>query len=252
MSYDAFMQFLYAWIFLALLLVPVQLFITAPYGRHVRAGWGKTLDNRLGWVIMEIVSPLVFGGFFLCGENVKTLPMWIFFALWVGHYLYRSLLFPFRTRTKGKKIPVRIVLFAIIFNTVNGFTNGYYLGSLGLSYPPSWVYDPHFIIGIVLFFAGLFINIQSDNILLNLRPPGDSGYKVPRGGLFRYVSCPNYFGEIVQWSGFAVMTWNLPALGFAIWTASNLIPRALSHHKWYRTHFEFYPRERKAVIPFIL
>ena len=70
--------------------------------------------------------------------------------------------------------------------------------------------------------------------------------------MFRYVSCPNHFGEIVEWAGFAVMCWNLPALSFAVWTAGNLIPRALSHHRWYRERFPDYPPERKAVIPFVL
>ena len=56
-------------------------------------------------------------------------------------------------------------------------------------------------------------------------------------------------GEIIEWSGFALMCWNLPALSFAVWTAANLIPRALSHHAWYRRTFPDYPPGRKAVIP---
>jgi hypothetical protein len=37
-----------------------------------------------------------------------------------------------------------------------------------------------------------------------------------------------------------------------VWTAANLIPRALGHHAWYRGHFADYPRARRAVIPFLL
>lgn len=37
-----------------------------------------------------------------------------------------------------------------------------------------------------------------------------------------------------------------------VWTAVNLVPRALAHHRWYREHFEDYPRQRKALIPFVL
>jgi hypothetical protein len=70
--------------------------------------------------------------------------------------------------------------------------------------------------------------------------------------LFEWISCPNLFGEIVEWFGFALMCWSLPALSFAIWTAANLIPRALSHHAWYRGHFPDYPQARRAVIPFVL
>ena len=89
--------------------------------------------------------------------------------------------------------------------------------------------------------------------MIDLRANGTStDYAIPRGGLFDTVSCPNHLGEIVQWFGFALMCWNLPALSFAIWTAANLIPRSLSHHAWYRQHFPDYPRDRSAVIPFLL
>ena len=105
---------------------------------------------------------------------------------------------------------------------------------------------------ILLFLFGFIINIQSDNYLLSLRKPGESGYSIPKGRWFGLVSCPNHFGEILEWTGFALMAWNLPAFSFAVWTAANLIPRAISHHKWYHAHFEHYPADRKAVIPYLV
>ena len=75
---------------------------------------------------------------------------------------------------------------------------------------------------------------------------------VPQKGLFKYISCPNFFGEIVEWLGFAIMTWSPAGLAFFLWTFFNLVPRALSHHKWYKRTFKDYPSERKAVFPFIL
>ena len=178
--------------------------------------------------------------------------MWFFFSLWILHYINRSIIYPFRTKTTGKQIPVLIVLFAIIFNSVNGWSNGYYLGALGPVYSIDWFYSPPFIIGSILFFSGAIINIKTDNYLLQLRKPGDKEYAIPKGGLFKYISCPNHFGEILEWLGFAVLCWNIAAAGFAIWTAANLIPRAMSHHKWYLKNFEKYPADRKAVIPFLI
>jgi hypothetical protein len=70
--------------------------------------------------------------------------------------------------------------------------------------------------------------------------------------LFRYISCPNLLGELIEWLGFAILCWNLPALTFFIWTSANLIPRALSHHRWYKEKFNNYPPERKAIIPFLV
>lgn len=252
MDLNTFNTLLYIWIALALLLLPVQIFITAPYGRHASSKWGPQIDNRLGWIIMEIVSPAAFALLFLLGSNPKSTPMWIFFFAYVLHYLNRSLIFPLRIRTNGKKMPLFIIFSAISFNLVNGSTNGYWLGSLGAPYPEDWLHDPRFIIGLGLFISGAFINIQSDNILLRLRKPGETGYKIPQGGLFRFISCPNHFGEIIEWAGFALMCWNLPALGFAVWTAANLIPRAIAHHKWYQQRFDNYPTERKAVVPGIV
>ena len=241
-----------AWTLLALALVPTQLKTTAPYGRHVRTDWGPSISNRLGWTIMEVVSLLVFAGLFLFGPAEKTAPMWVFFALWAAHYINRSLIFPWRTHTAGKTIPLAIVGSAIAFNLVNAGLNGVQLGWSGATYPPEWFVDPRFIAGLTIFVVGAGINLWADDRLIALRADGSKGYTIPRGGLFNIVSCPNLMGEIIQWSGFALMCWNLPALSFAIWTAANLIPRAVSHHKWYRNTFPDYPPERRAVIPALL
>ena len=244
--------FLIFWIALPIFLIPTLLKVTAPYGRHSNNEWGISIDNRLGWMIMEVVSPMVFAYFFITGNTEKSSIMWVFFGLWILHYFNRSVIFPLRIRTTGKKIPLFIVCSAIFFNIGNGFINGFYLGSLSPTYPETWWYSPQFIIGIVLFFTGMYINWQSDNILIGLRKPGESGYKIPKGGFFRYVSCPNHFGEILEWIGFAILCWNWAAFSFALWTALNLIPRTLDHHRWYKSTFEDYPEERKAVIPFVL
>ncbi|RYE07742.1 MAG: 3-oxo-5-alpha-steroid 4-dehydrogenase [Hyphomicrobiales bacterium] len=238
-----------AWTLLALALVPMQLKTTAPYGRHARTDWGPSIGNQLGWCIMELVSLVVFAGLFLLGPNDKTEPMWVFFALWAAHYINRSLIFPWRTHTRGKSMPVAIVASAALFNIVNAGLNGGYLGSWGPVYPPEWISDPRFIGGLMVFALGAAINISSDNRLIGLRAKGGTDYTIPQGGLFRFVSCPNLMGEIIQWTGFAIMCWNLPALSFAVWTAANLIPRAVSHHKWYRAKFPDYPADRRAVIP---
>lgn len=150
-------------------------------------------------------------------------------------------------------MPLVIVLNAILFNLMNAGLNGYYLAELAPAddYSAQWFYTPHFIMGIILFVAGMAINWKADSILINLRKPGETGYKVPKGFLFDYISSPNLFGEIIEWSGFALMAWNLPAITFMVWTFANLVPRAKNHHDWYHSKFPDYPKERKAVIPFI-
>ncbi|CAJ0919556.1 unnamed protein product [Ranitomeya imitator] len=106
------------------------------------------------------------------------------------------------------------------------------------------------VLRMVLFICGMVVNIHSDYILRNLREPGETGYKIPRGGLFEYVSGANFFGEIVEWSGFAIAGWSIPGAAFAVFTFLVLLSRAQQHHQWYIEKFEDYPKSRKIVIPF--
>ena len=231
---------------------PILLKITQPYGRHVTSKWGPMIGNKLGWIIQESPSMIFLSIFFFTGTGEKTKIVWFFWALWILHYINRSIIFPLRTHTNNKQIPVLIVISAIFFNFMNGFVNGTFFGNFAGGYSDDYFTSPRFIIGLVVFTTGVIINNQADTILINLRKPGETGYKIPTGGLFKYISCPNHFGEIVEWLGFAIMVGSLPAWSFALWTAVNLIPRALDHHKWYLKKFADYPQERKAVIPFLI
>lgn len=87
-------------------------------------------------------------------------------------------------------------------------------------------------LGLLLFIGGMSINHHSDNILRNLRKNGDTGYKIPRGGLFEYVSGANFFGEIVEWIGFALIAQTYASFAFAFFTLANIGPRAWHHHRY--------------------
>ena len=146
--------------------------------------------------------------------------------------------------------PIIIILSAICFNLVNGFINGYYFGNIA-QYDNTYILNINFILGSIVFIIGIVINLISDNILLKIKNL-NQGYNIPHNFLYNYISCPNYFGEIIEWFGFAIMTWSLPGLLFALWTIFNLVPRAISTHRWYKTQFENYPPNRKAIIPYII
>lgn len=224
-------------------------FINAPYGRHLRQGWGLTLPARLGWLVMESSSVLVFALTFWLGREKWSLAGFIFFGMWQAHYLYRAFIYPFRIAGGRKRMPLVIVLLAIGFNSGNAYLNGRYLFSLSGGYPTGWLLDPRFMVGLALFAVGYALHLLSDRTLRELRGAGELGYKIPDGGLFRWVSCPNYLGEIIEWAGWALATWSLAGLSFAAWTFANLAPRARANHIWYRAHFPDYPAERKALIP---
>jgi len=250
-------QWLYVWMLVAVGLMLVQFLVTPGYGRHTSAAWGPTLPNQLAWVLMESVAlgafwfvwwwqaPHNLTGFFGTTAQLAAL-------LYSVHYVHRGLIYPWRTRTQGKRMPVVIMLAAIAFNLINGALLGGSLASQAVVSRDAAAWPLHSVLGGLLFVGGAVVNIRADNTLLALRQGQDRGYHIPQGGLYRYISCPNFLGEILQWFGFALLCWNLPALAFAVWTASNLVPRALAHHRWYQTQFADYPSNRRALIPGVL
>lgn len=249
LSREHFFYLLIAWMVLAVLVFPVLLHVTVPYGRHSKNTWGFTMSSKSGWFIMELPVMVVFSWLFFAGSVEKTVPLLIIYSVFMVHYFHRIFIFPFSMRSKGKRIPVVVVLMAVIFNLINGFFNGYWFGWLSAGYELSWLTDPRFILGIILFLAGMYLNISSDYHLIFLRKGGKTGYFIPQKGLFKKISSPNLLGEIIEWVGWAVMSWCLPATAFALWTMANLVPRAQDHHRWYKKRFPDYPGERTALIP---
>jgi steroid 5-alpha-reductase/3-oxo-5-alpha-steroid 4-dehydrogenase 1 len=235
---------------LALMTFLALLYITAPYGRHQRRGWGPELPARLGWVVMESPAVLLFAWIYSLGSHRGSAAALAMLAVWQFHYVQRTFVFPFRMRNRGKRMPAVIALLALVFNCLNAYINARWISHLA-SYGDTWLADPRFLAGLFLFAAGWLINQRADAVLFRLRRPGESGYKIPRGGLYELVACPNYLGELVEWFGWAMLTWSTAGLAFALYTAANLVPRALSHLRWYRETFPDFPARRKALIPFL-
>ncbi len=225
------------------------LVLAAPYGRHYSGkGWGPHISNRLSWVLMELPSVVFFLGVYFSGTAAfQTVPL-VLLGVWQCHYLNRTFVYPLRIRTAGKKMPLLVMACGFAFNSINAYVNARFISEFG-EYGSELLTDPRFLAGLVIFLAGLALNVHSDNILLSLRKTGESGYAIPHGGAFRYVSCPNYLGEIMEWAGWALAIWSPAGLAFFVYTAANLIPRARSHHQWYRTRFPDYPANRKSLIP---
>lgn len=248
----------YPWILrgfvaLAVLTFPVLFFVAAPYGRHGDASRTPKIDATLGWIVMETPSALVPFACFLLGDH-RDAGRIALLLLWELHYVHRAFVFPFRRRGGTRTMPLAIAASAFFFTSVNSYLNGRWIFTLApaSAYGAAWLADPRFLVGAALFLAGFAVNQHADFVLFHLRAPGETGYRIPVGGLYRWVSCPNYLGEIAEWSGFALCAWSWPALAFAGWTIAALLPRALSHHRWYRERFPDYPRERRALIPYLL
>ena len=226
-------------------------FIPAHYGRLYDNKKTKlTLPNILGWIIQEIPNvfiSLYYTYMHLNNQKYELIKLFMV-GLFLLHYIHRTFIFPFKL-VNSKKMPIEIVIMACIFVTLNSLMIN---RSIYLFSDYSDISYFYLFIGLGLFFLGMYINILHDYHIQNLRNKKE-GYIIPNGYLFEYISCPNYLGEIIEWLGFALATQSFSGLVFAISTFSNLFPRALEYHKWYLNKFAGeYPKNRKAIIPFII
>ncbi len=222
--------------------------LPAPYGRHYKGNWGPSMSNRWGWFLMESPAIWAFLIIYSMGQNSADTVALTFLGIWLVHYTHRSLIFPFRISNKNKRMPLLIVALGFLFNIFNAYVTARWVSHFG-DYDIGWLESPHFLLGLSMFVAGLYLNIRSDNILFALRKRKKGGYGIPYAGPFIRLSCPNYLGEIIEWMGWALLTWSSAGTAFALFAAANLVPRAIAHHQWYRSKFTDYPADRKILIP---
>jgi len=239
-----------------LLFVSIQsYFFPAPYGKFTSAT-GIGFLNRatkiqmpasFGWMLQEIPSFFVsICAMFHLYQRGMMLKM-LLLVPYAVHYFNRSILFPLKIKN-GKPAPLLTVGSAFVFCLYNGFMQSHAVVSLDLEN----LSLGGVALGLAIFVGGMGINIQSDQILKNLRKEGETGYKIPYGGLYEYVTCPNYFGEALEWWGFACLVQTSAGVWFGVWSTMFLGGRALQTHSWYQEKFKEYPQERKAFIPKLL
>lgn len=228
--------------------------IKAPYGKLTNQSWGKLwIPSCLGWIIMESPSVFIFFIFYFFSSH-KNLENTLLLFIWQFHYFFRSFIYPIFTK-HSKKMSLGMLLSAFSFQMFNTYFQAAWI----YFYAPKHLYDngylvsAPFLIGLGIFLFGSILNRWSDHILSQLRKnKEDKSYKIPFGGFYRWVSCPNYLGEILIWLGWATLLQSWIGLSFFVWTVANLAPRAFQVHQWYRDNFPEYPQKRKSLIPYII
>ncbi|MEZ7874112.1 MAG: 3-oxo-5-alpha-steroid 4-dehydrogenase [Bacteroidales bacterium] len=240
----------------------ILFFIEAGYGILLDKKWGRTINSKAGWFLMEAPVFVVMATIFLLfGRDAQSGNLLIF-SLFMLHYLHRAFIYPHLIVGNGK-MPLSIISMGVFFNLVNGSLQGEWLFSLApedyYGTIPDLITSPRFISGAILFFGGMALNIDSDRRLRMARKDGlQKGDKpgthyIPDGAGFKFVTSPNYLGEIIEWTGFALMIWSLSGFLFAFWTVANLVPRAAStwnRHKAERGD-EIKERRLMRVFPYI-
>lgn len=234
-------------------------FIPTPYGRFADSKWGVALDPRLGWFLMEFPAGASFLYAFFQGPNrYEPFPLFVLFV-WVCHYANRGYIMPALMRVpKGQKssFGLMVVLIGWVVTSLHGYLNATWVTRLHPNPTASWFVDPRFLVGVTLYYVGLGLNLHSDHILRNLRSKeeverGERVYRIPEGGLFRYVTNAPYTSELLLWLGFAIFTWSPAGVYILTISMANLIPRAVATQRWYLERFPDYPKDRKVLIPFI-
>jgi 3-oxo-5-alpha-steroid 4-dehydrogenase 1 len=246
----------------ALLLPPVTVlasrFLNAPYGKYGESWpWGK-LSGRLGWFLMELPATLVFWPAFLTGPRACELVPALIAGIWGVHYFNRGFLFPLMMRVPrgSRTFGIFLVAFGMMVTTLHGYLSGYYLSRYADHLTPEWLCDGRFIVGLALYIGGLALNVHADAMVRRLRSReevarGTKVYRIPRGGGYHFVSNPQYLGELVLWTGYALLTGSLAGVFILALSAANLVPRAIANHRWYVQKFPDYPRHRKILVPFL-
>lgn len=237
---------------IALLVFISLYFVKAGYGMFRSDSWGASINNRLGWILMESPVFLVMLVLWYTSER-KLMPVpLVLFILFQLHYFQRSFIFPFLIKGNSK-MPLAIMMMGILFNLLNGCIQSlwlFYLSPFDM-YQLEWFSTPQFIVGVCLFFAGMAINLNSDHIIRHLRAPGDTNHYLPSKGLYKYVTSANYFGELLEWLGWAILTWSLAGLVFFWWTFANLVPRSNAIWHRYKEEFGHEVGDRTRIFPFI-
>ncbi|KAI0445541.1 3-oxo-5-alpha-steroid 4-dehydrogenase-domain-containing protein [Xylaria telfairii] len=231
-------------------------------------GMGKTSVNsklnipgRIAWFTME--AP----GFITLLYTMSTLPIqhgitdlpWqnkVLASLFVMHYIYRAVFFPF-LQPSMSPIHASIWALAMVFQVVNGTAIGCWLAAYGPTTQAQWDAQgfsvARFSIGLVIFYVGLAGNYFSDEELREIRRSEmrrqeklkkqgkaiDKHYEVPQNGLFKYMLFPHYFMEWVEWTGYWIAGGLAftPARCFLLNEFFAMLPRAVSGGKWYKERF---------------
>jgi len=168
----------------------------------------------------------------------------------VFHYAKRELETVFIHRFSNGTMP--------IFNIFRNSAHYWITGGIFIAFPiynPAYAHDEYnptvVYISIALFLIAQAGNFQSHVILRNLRAPGSRERKIPYGGAFTLVSCPNYFFEVMAWVAYTLLTQSICVLIFAIMGAGQMMQWADQKHRKYHKEFPNYPKNRTRMFPFV-
>ncbi|XP_009763848.1 uncharacterized protein LOC107822323 [Nicotiana tabacum] len=204
------------------------------------------LSSRIGMLILYTPACIMGFASFLLYPNGGTRFMILKSAVTI-HFLKRDLEVLFVHKYSGGMVLGSVLIIssayfmlAAVMTYIQHLIQGYTEPEIDLKY-----------IGLLIFVVGISGNFYHHYLLSKLRDNREKGYKIPHGGLFGLVICPHYLFEILGLLGIAFISQTSFSFCCAVGCALYLMGRSYVTRKWYLSKFEKFPKNVKALIPFV-
>lgn len=202
------------------------------------------IPTRLGMFILYF-SPIVTVFFTMKGYIANAnLMQWVVILAIVLHFSKRVLESLFLHKYSGPTGLGTTVAIASFYSFAAFFISWLNVKSISKV-------DILFVLGIALYAIGIIGNFIHHKILVDMRKDSME-YFIPHAGLFKYVVCPHYLFEIFTWSGIFLLSRHLGALLVLGMMSAYLLARSLKTLEWYQEKFTDFPKDKKALIPFVI
>ena len=174
------------------------------------------------------------------------------FFMVIGHYLKREFETLFIHRFSLATMPIKnLFINCSHYWVIFGVLVGYFLFHPKYTEPTYLSQNVRYVL-IGLFIIFELMNFLCHNVLKNLRKPGSTERGIPKGFGFGFVSCANYFWETMCWLSYAVLSGCTTSYLFLLFSFYQMTVWAFQKHRRYKKEFKDYPKNRKAIIPFLL
>ena len=212
------------------------------------------VNEKIAWSVhlLEIVfsfGHIIYYVFFYENYSMTNI---VLLMLFCAHYINRGIFYPlFMPSTSKSKWPIEFLFFSFVWITSNSLIQDRNV-LFNSVYEEGYLRSTWFMFGLTVFLIGMIINIHSDYYIIKLKKQNNGDYVIPYGYLYSYITCPNYFGELIEWFGFFLCTQTTGAFIFFLFSCSNLIPKAHKNYEWYKEKFpKDFPKNRKKLVPLL-
>ncbi len=220
------------------------------YSKFASRAAALALPSRVGMLILYAPSVVLFPCMLLAHGVEWTTWHLVTAALISLHFAKRCLEALYVHRYSGVMNLESVVFICLWYSAATGFLGYVAATEVDAELIASPAFHPWYLLGALAWIAGTGLNYLHHELLARLRAPGETGYKLPTAGLFRWIACPHYLAELLAWWGYALVFHHVAAAALAVIMTGYLFGRADSTLRWYRDRLgHAVPRDWKRIVP---